>query len=139
MVWIIDDDQSIRWVLQKALEQAGFSVRAFDSANEIGELLDRTQPNAIITDIRMPGLTGLDLLSLIQTKAPEIPVIVTTAYTDLESAVASYRRGAFEYMPKPFDVDEAVSLVQRALEHRRRRREEPVENEAVPEIIGAAP
>ena len=139
MVWIIDDDQSIRWVLQKALEQAGFSVRAFDSANEIGELLDRTQPNAIITDIRMPGLTGLDLLSLIQTKAPEIPVIVTTAYTDLESAVASYRRGAFEYMPKPFDVDEAVSLVQRALEHRRRRREQPVENEAVPEIIGAAP
>ncbi|OGI63659.1 MAG: nitrogen regulation protein NR(I) [Candidatus Muproteobacteria bacterium RBG_16_60_9] len=139
MVWIIDDDQSIRWVLQKALEQAGFSVRTFDSANEIGELLDRTQPNAIITDIRMPGLTGLDLLSLIQTKAPEIPVIVTTAYTDLESAVASYRRGAFEYMPKPFDVDEAVSLVQRALEHRRRRREEPVENEAVPEIIGAAP
>jgi len=139
MVWIIEDDQSIRWVLQKALEHAGFSVRAFDSANEIGDTLDRTQPNAIITDIRMPGMTGLDLLSLIQTKAPEIPVIVTTAYTDLESAVASYRRGAFEYLPKPFDVDEAVNLVQRALEHRRRRREEPVENEAVPEIIGAAP
>jgi two-component system nitrogen regulation response regulator GlnG len=114
-------------------------VRTFDSANEIGDTLDRAQPNAIITDIRMPGTTGLDLLSLIQTKAPEIPVIVTTAYTDLESAVASYRRGAFEYLPKPFDVDEAVNLVQRALEHRRRRREEPVENEAVPEIIGAAP
>ena len=139
MVWIIEDDQSIRWVLQKALEHAGFSVRTFDSANEIGDTLDRAQPNAIITDIRMPGTTGLDLLSLIQTKAPEIPVIVTTAYTDLESAVASYRRGAFEYLPKPFDVDEAVNLVQRALEHRRRRREEPVENEAVPEIIGAAP
>jgi two-component system nitrogen regulation response regulator GlnG len=139
MVWIIEDDQSIRWVLQKALEHAGFSVRTFDSANEIGDTLDRAQPNAIITDIRMPGMTGLDLLSLIQTKAPEIPVIVTTAYTDLESAVASYRRGAFEYLPKPFDVDEAVNLVQRALEHRRRRREEPVENEAVPEIIGAAP
>ena len=139
MVWIIEDDQSIRWVLQKALEHAGFSVRTFDSANEIGDTLDRAQPNAIITDIRMPGTTGLDLLSLIQTKAPEIPVIVTTAYTDLESAVASYRRGAFEYLPKPFDVDEAVNLVQRALEHRRRRREEPVENETVPEIIGAAP
>jgi len=139
MVWIIEDDQSIRWVLQKALEHAGFAVRTFDSANEIGDTLDRTQPNAIITDIRMPGMSGLDLLSLIQTKAPEIPVIVTTAYTDLESAVASYQRGAFEYLPKPFDVDEAVNLVQRALEHRRRRREEPVENEAVPEIIGAAP
>lgn len=137
-VWVIDDDQSIRWVLQKALEQAGFSVRTFDSANGIGETLERTQPNAIITDIRMPGLSGLDLLTLIQTKAPEIPVIVTTAYTDLESAVASYRRGAFEYLPKPFDVDEAVSLVQRALEHRRPRREEPVETERVPEIIGAA-
>jgi two-component system, NtrC family, nitrogen regulation response regulator GlnG len=137
-VWVIDDDQSIRWVLQKALEQAGFSVRTFDSANGIGETLERTQPNAIVTDIRMPGLSGLDLLTLIQTKAPEIPVIVTTAYTDLESAVASYRRGAFEYLPKPFDVDEAVNLVQRALEHRRRRREEPVENETVPEIIGAA-
>ena len=138
-VWIIDDDQSIRWVLQKALEQAGFSVRAFDSANGIGDTLERAQPNAIVTDIRMPGVSGLDLLSLIQTKAPEIPVIVTTAYTDLDSAVASYRRGAFEYLPKPFDVDEAVNLVQRALEHRRRRRVEPVENENVPEIIGAAP
>ena len=137
-VWIIDDDQSIRWVLQKALEQAGYSVRAFDSANGIGDLLDRMQPDAIVTDIRMPGMSGLDLLSLIQTKAPEIPVIVTTAYTDLDSAVTSYRRGAFEYLPKPFDVDEAVSLVRRALEHRRRRRVEPNEHEAVPEIIGAA-
>jgi two-component system, NtrC family, nitrogen regulation response regulator GlnG len=137
-VWVIDDDQSIRWVLQKALEQAGFSVRTFDSANGIGETLQRIQPNAIVTDIRMPGLSGLDLLTLIQSKAPEIPVIVTTAYTDLESAVASYRRGAFEYLPKPFDVDEAVNLVQRALEHRRRRREEPAETERVPEIIGAA-
>jgi two-component system nitrogen regulation response regulator GlnG len=139
-VWIIDDDQSIRWVLQKALEQAGFSVRAFDSASGMGETLERVHPDAIVTDIRMPGPTGLDLLALIQTKAPEIPVIVTTAYTDLESAVSSYRHGAFEYLPKPFDVDEAVNLVQRALEHRRRQRVEPLETENnVPEIIGAAP
>ncbi|MFL6651419.1 MAG: nitrogen regulation protein NR(I) [Sulfurifustaceae bacterium] len=139
VVWIIDDDQSIRWVLEKALEQAGFSVRAFESGNGIGETLERTQPSAIVTDIRMPGLNGLDLLSLIQQKAAEIPVIVTTAYTDLDSAVASYRRGAFEYLPKPFDLDEAVNLVRRALEHRRHRRVEPVAgNEHVPEIIGAA-
>src|SRR5205814_8585388 len=78
IVWVIDDDQSIRWVLQKALEQAGFFVKSFDSANEMDELLDRAQPNAIVTDIRMPGADGLQLLSLIQDKAAEIPVIVTT-------------------------------------------------------------
>ncbi len=138
VVWVIDDDQSIRWVLQKALEQAGFSVRAFESANGIGATLERAQPDAIITDIRMPGISGLDLLTLIQTKAPAIPVIVTTAYTDLDSAVTSYRRGAFEYLPKPFDVDEAVDLVRRAMENRGRRRTEPIENESAPEIIGAA-
>ncbi|HEX7045443.1 MAG TPA: nitrogen regulation protein NR(I) [Burkholderiales bacterium] len=138
LVWVIDDDQSIRWVLQKALEQAGFAVRAFNSANGIGEMLERVQPNAIITDIRMPGTSGLDLVSLIQDKAPEIPVIVTTAFTDLDSAVSSYRRGAFEYLPKPFDVDEAVSLVRRAVENRRRGRAEPAESEPHPEIIGAA-
>ena len=90
------------------------TVKSFDSANEIAELLDRMRPDAIITDIRMPGVSGLDLLSVISNKAPEIPVIITTAHTDLESAVASYRGGAFEYLPKPFDVDEAVSLVRRA-------------------------
>ena len=138
LVWVIDDDQSIRWVLQKALEQAGFAVRTFNSANGIGETLERVQPNAIITDIRMPGTSGLDLVSLIQDKAPEIPVIVTTAFTDLDSAVSSYRRGAFEYLPKPFDVDEAVNLVRRAVENRRRGRAEPAEAEPHPEIIGAA-
>jgi two-component system, NtrC family, nitrogen regulation response regulator GlnG len=139
IVWIIDDDRSIRWVLQKALEGAGLTVQAFDSANEMSDTLDRMQPNVIVTDIRMPGISGLDLLSLIQEKAPLIPVIVMTAFTDLDSAVASYRGGAFEYLPKPFDVDEAVSLVQRALEHRRRRRVEVPSNDRVPEIIGAAP
>ena len=140
IVWVIDDDRSIRWVLEKALEKAGMVVKSFDSANEIAELLDRMQPDAIITDIRMPGVSGLDLLSPISSKAPEIPVIITTAHTDLESAVASYRGGAFEYLPKPFDVDEAVSLVRRAVEHRRRQRPEPVSApEPTPEIIGEAP
>src|SRR3989338_9987710 len=124
IVWVIDDDRSIRGVLEKALEKAGMAVKSFDSANEIAELLDRMQPDAIITDIRMPGVSGLDLLSTISDKAPEIPVIITTAHTDLESAVASYRGGALEYLPKPFDVDEAVGLVRRALEHPRRPRPE---------------
>jgi two-component system, NtrC family, nitrogen regulation response regulator GlnG len=138
-VWIIDDDRSIRWVLQKALEQAELSVEAFESASEVSDMLDRAQPQVVITDIRMPGLSGLDLLTLIQERAPQIPVIVMTAFTDLDSAVQSYRGGAFEYLPKPFDVDEAVKLVRRALEHRRRQPQEALKDEPVPEIIGAAP
>jgi len=141
IVWIIDDDRSIRWVLERALEQAGWKVRSFDSANEIVDLLERMRPDVILSDIRMPGITGLALLELIHRKAPEIPVIIMTAYTDLESAVASYRGGAFEYLPKPFDVDDAVSLVQRALEHRRRQVAPVAEGaeERIPEIIGSAP
>jgi two-component system nitrogen regulation response regulator GlnG len=139
-VWIIDDDRSIRWVLEKTLENAGLEVRAFDSANEIGDLLERQRPDVILTDIRMPGQSGLDLLRTIHDHAPEIPVIIMTAHTDLESAVASYRGGAFEYLPKPFDVDEAVGLVRRAIEHRRRQKAEaPAEMERLPEIIGEAP
>ena len=115
IVWVIDDDRSIRWVLEKALTQADMAVKSFDSANEIVELLDRQRPDVVISDIRMPGVSGLELLKAIHTKAPEIPVIIITAYTDLESAVASYRGGAFEYLPKPFDVDEAVRLVRRAI------------------------
>jgi len=140
IVWVIDDDRSIRWVLEKALEKADFTVKSFDSANEIADLLERMRPDAIITDIRMPGMSGLDLLSVIGEKAPEIPVIITTAHTDLESAVASYRGGAFEYLPKPFDVDEAVSLVRRAVEHRRRApAAEAAGQERTPDIIGEAP
>ncbi len=138
-VWIIDDDQSIRWVLEKALAHAGFNVRVFDNATAVPELLRTRQPDVIISDIRMPGLSGLDLLKAIQREAPDLPVIITTAHTDLESAVASYRGGAFEYLPKPFDIDDAVNLTRRALEHRRRQKvETPATNEHVPEIIGAA-
>ena len=139
IVWVIDDDRSIRWVLEKALAQAGLAVRVFDTANDIGDLLDRMQPDVLLTDVRMPGVSGLELLSTIQQKAPGLPVIIMTAYTDLDSAVASYRGGAFEYLPKPFDVDEAVNLARRAIEHRRHRRTESPPLERVPEIIGAAP
>ena len=140
IVWVIDDDRSIRWVLEKALEQAGMSVKIFDSANEISDLLDRMQPDVILTDIRMPGMSGLTLLQAINSKAPEIPVIIMTAHTDLESAVASYSGGAFEYLPKPFDMDDAVKLVQRAIEHRRRQKTETVTAIGpTPDIIGSAP
>jgi two-component system nitrogen regulation response regulator GlnG len=138
IVWVIDDDQSIRWVLDKALEKAGLAVQCFDSAQDIAELLERRQPDVIVTDIRMPGVSGLKLLSDINARAPGIPVIIMTAYTDLESAVASYRGGAFEYLPKPFDVDEAVGLIRRALEHRHQRRTAPVAAENSSEIIGSA-
>jgi two-component system nitrogen regulation response regulator GlnG len=138
-VWIIDDDRSIRWVLERALEGAGINVRAFDSANEIGELLERVRPDVIVTDIRMPGMSGLELMKTIHEQAPDIPVIIMTAHTDLDSAVASYRGGAFEYLPKPFDVDEAVALVRRAIEHRRRQKvAAPANSERTPEIIGSA-
>ena len=118
-VWVIDDDRSIRWVLQKALEQADITVECFESADSIPDLLERKRPDVILTDIRMPGLSGLELLEAIQTKAADIPVIIMTAHTDLDSAVASYQGGAFEYLPKPFDMDDAVTLVRRAIEHRR--------------------
>ncbi len=138
IVWVIDDDRSIRWVLEKALTQADMAVKTFDSANEIADLLERSRPDVVISDIRMPGISGLELLKTIHTKAPEIPVIIITAHTDLESAVASYRGGAFEYLPKPFDVDEAVRLTRRAIEHRRRQKVETPVNEQTPEIIGSA-
>ena len=139
-VWVVDDDPSIRWVLEKALQQADIAVRSFESANNVLDALKRAQPEVILSDIRMPGISGLELLDAIGSRAPEVPVIIMTAHSDLESAVASYRGGAFEYLPKPFDVDEAVRLVHRAIEHRRRQKplsEAPPE--PVPEIIGAAP
>ena len=138
IVWVIDDDRSIRWVLEKALGQADMNVRSFDSANEIDELLERQRPDVVISDIRMPGVSGLELLKIVHAKAPEIPVIIITAHTDLESAVASYRGGAFEYLPKPFDVDDAVRLTRRAIEHRRRQKSAAPVGEQTPEIIGSA-
>ncbi|HAN53355.1 MAG TPA: nitrogen regulation protein NR(I), partial [Pseudomonas sp.] len=113
-VWIVDDDRSIRWVLEKALQQEGMATQSFDSADSVLARLARQQPDVIISDIRMPGLSGLDMLSQIREQYPRLPVIIMTAHSDLDSAVASYQGGAFEYLPKPFDVDDAVSLVKRA-------------------------
>jgi two-component system nitrogen regulation response regulator GlnG len=139
--WVIDDDPSIRWVLEKALHKADIVVRSFESGSAVLEALQRQQPDAILTDIRMPGISGLELLESIAQQAPDVPVIIMTAHSDLESAVASYRGGAFEYLPKPFDVDEAVRLARRAIEHRRRQKPATtaVVDETVPEIVGEAP
>ena len=140
-IWIIDDDHSIRWVLEKALKQAGMAVQSFDNANGILERLQRETPAAILTDIRMPGVDGLQLLESINENHPELPVIIMTAHSDLDSAVSAYQGGAFEYLPKPFDIDEATELVSRAVQHSAARRDggqdEP--QQAAPEIIGAAP
>ncbi|MDY0005174.1 MAG: nitrogen regulation protein NR(I) [Spongiibacteraceae bacterium] len=140
-VWIVDDDRSIRWVLEKALNQAGIQTRSFESGEAISRQLDREQPDAIISDIRMPGMDGLELLARISAQHPGLPVIVTTAHSDLDSAVASYQGGAFEYLPKPFDVDEAVAVTRRALaQGRARRLALPAESgDGVTEIIGEAP
>src|SRR3569832_542364 len=110
-IFVIDDDRSIRWVLEKALKQAQMDVVSFDSAAGVLEALNRAPPDAFIIDVRMPGMDGLALLDAIRDRHPDLPVIIMTAHSDLESAVSAYQGGAFEYMPKPFDVDEAVDLV----------------------------
>ncbi|WJN59195.1 MULTISPECIES: nitrogen regulation protein NR(I) [unclassified Pseudomonas] len=140
-VWIVDDDRSIRWVLEKALQQEGMTTQSFDSADGVLTRLSRQQPDVIISDIRMPGASGLDLLARIRDMHPRLPVIIMTAHSDLDSAVASYQGGAFEYLPKPFDVDEAVSLVKRANQHAQEQQglEAPAALGRTPEIIGEAP
>lgn len=140
-VWIVDDDRSIRWVLEKALQQEGMTTQSFDSADGVMSRLARQQPDVIISDIRMPGASGLDLLAQIREQHPRLPVIIMTAHSDLDSAVASYQGGAFEYLPKPFDVDEAVSLVKRANQHAQEQQGMDVAPTLTrtPEIIGEAP
>ncbi|EQM78986.1 nitrogen regulation protein NR(I) [Stutzerimonas stutzeri] len=140
-VWIVDDDRSIRWVLEKALQQDGMATQSFDSADGVLARLSRQQPDVIISDIRMPGTSGLDLLKQIRELYPRLPVIIMTAHSDLDSAVASYQGGAFEYLPKPFDVDDAVALVKRANQHAQEQQnlQEPARQHHTPEIIGEAP
>lgn len=141
IICVIDDDSSIRWVLDKALSNAGLQVNGYDSADSALVAISEQEPAVIVTDIRMPGMDGLELLDLIRARYPDLPVIIMTAHSDLDSAVSAYKGGAFEYLPKPFDVDEAVALVNRALEARAQQPQEKVEQQAqgVPEIIGKAP
>ncbi len=139
-VWVIDDDRSIRWVLEKALSKAGMQVTAFSSANGVMEALEREQPEVMISDVRMPGMDGFSLLEKIKQTYPELPVIIMTAHSDLDSAVSAYHSGAFEYLPKPFDIEEAVDQVRRACKLRQETRASAQhETVAATEIIGAAP
>jgi two-component system, NtrC family, nitrogen regulation response regulator GlnG len=136
-VWIVDDDAGIRWVLERAMEQAGLSCRGFDSAPPAIEALVHGPPDVLVTDIRMPGPDGLALLARLKSDWPQLPVIVITAHSDLDSAVAAYQGGAFEYLPKPFDIDHAVELVRRAGAERAQALEEPA-RPPLPSLIGQA-
>ena len=140
-VWIVDDDNSIRWVLEKALTQDGFEVESFASATMMLQRLDYDEPDTIISDIRMPEMDGMELLDKMQVSHPNLPVIIMTAHSDLDSAVNAYQQGAFEYLPKPFDIDEAVSLAKRAVEHSKKRsgKNKAKQAQAGSEIIGEAP
>lgn len=140
-VWIIDDDNSIRWVLEKALARAGIVCESYASADLMLQRLEFDQPAVVVSDIRMPGTDGMQLLHRLQQMAPELPVIIMTAHSDLDSAVNAFKQGAFEYLPKPFDVNEAVALISRALDHvnAKKPKNTAVVSSHVPEIIGEAP
>src|SRR3982750_394543 len=138
-VWIIDDDRSIRWVFEKALAREGIAHRTFGSALEALDRVSHESPQVVVSDIRMPGLSGLEFMQQLRAKLPSTPVIIMTAYSDLESAVAAFQGGAFEYLPKPFDVDHAMELVRRAMAEGERQVAIPAEDEATPEILGQAP
>ena len=138
-IWIIDDDKSIRWVFEKALARTDMEFKTFSSVAEALNALEREQPQVVVSDIRMPNGSGLDFLSEIKQKYPDIPVIIMTAYSDLESAVAAFQGGAFEYLAKPFDVDQAIDVIKRAVDESTRQTTEKVTLEETPEIIGQAP
>ena len=143
-VWVVDDDSAIRWVLDKALSSSQIRCETFDSAAAVLDALQQSKPDVLLSDIRMPGMDGLTLLGQLQQHAPQLPVIIMTAHSDLDAAVSAYQRGAFDYLPKPFDLAEAVALVERALQHSLEQRQqrapanEPVRG-AQSEIIGEAP
>ncbi|GMQ47993.1 nitrogen regulation protein NR(I) [Vibrio sp. 10N] len=142
-VWVVDDDSSIRWVMDKTLSSANIKCETFADAESVLMALERETPDVLVSDIRMPGIDGIELLNRVQESAPELPVIIMTAHSDLDAAVNAYQKGAFEYLPKPFDIDETLTLVERAITHSQEQKsalssEETIAAEA-PEIIGEAP
>jgi two-component system nitrogen regulation response regulator GlnG len=137
-VWIIDDDRSIRWVFEKALTRENIAYKTFSSAREALHALDDETPQVVVSDIRMPGESGLQLLQKAKERFSNLPVIIMTAYSDLESAVTAFQGGAFEYLPKPFDVDHAVDLIRRAVEESMRQETAAEVSESAPEILGQA-
>jgi two-component system, NtrC family, nitrogen regulation response regulator GlnG len=138
-VWIVDDDQSIRWVLEKALTRENLPVRSFESARNALEALEEEEPQVLVSDIRMPGTSGLKLLEEVKRTHPGLPVIIMTAFSDLDSAVSSFQGGAFEYLPKPFDVAKAVELIRRAVDESQRESAVVESAVATPEMLGQAP
>ncbi|MGL6295383.1 MAG: nitrogen regulation protein NR(I), partial [Plesiomonas sp.] len=143
-VWVADDDSAIRWVLDKALSGSGISCETFDDAQQVLNALTTRRPDVLISDIRMPGIDGLTLLSQLHTQHPDLPVIIMTAHSDLDAAVSAYQRGAFDYLPKPFDIDDAVNLAERAILHSHELRRTqpdiaPTPDTHSPAIIGEAP
>ena len=140
-VWIIDDDKSIRWVIEKSLSREGIAYKSFVSAQDGLDALadDEETPQVVISDIRMPGASGLDFMQALRAKLPATPIIIMTAYSDLESAVAAFQGGAFEYLPKPFDVDHAVELIRRAIDESLREAPADEVTATAPEILGSAP
>ena len=136
--WIVDDDLSIRWVLEKALQKADIPCKTFSEAESVLQAIKKEQPALILSDIHMPGKSGLEMLAEIKKSYPKLPIIIMTAYSDLDSAVASFQGGAFEYLPKPFDIDKAIELVRRATEESEEEEQTPAE-ETASEIIGKAP
>ncbi|MHB1590800.1 MAG: nitrogen regulation protein NR(I), partial [Sulfuricella sp.] len=138
-VWIIDDDHSIRWVFEKALAREQIEFRSFSTAQDALSALETDTPQVVVSDIRMPGTSGLELLQQMKERLPDVPVIIMTAYSDLDSAVSAFQGGAFDYLPKPFDVDHAVTLIRRALDESVRQAAKPETAESVTEILGQAP
>ncbi|KNZ31726.1 MAG: chemotaxis protein CheY [Methylibium sp. NZG] len=138
-IWIVDDDQSIRFVLEKALAREDLPVRSFTNARDVLLALDDDQPQVLVSDIRMPGGSGIELLAKVKERMPGLPVIVMTAFSDLDSAVSAFQGGAFEYLPKPFDVPKAVELIRRAVDESLREAVRDVANSQMPEMLGQAP
>src|ERR1700704_1489194 len=138
-IWIVDDDRSIRWVLERALAKASLPCRAFAQAQEVLSALEAETPQVLVSDIRMPGVSGIGLLQTVKQRHPSLPVIIMTAFSDLDSAVSAFQGGAFEYLPKPFDVDKAVALIRRAAEESLRDNRPDAPAGEVPEILGTAP
>ncbi len=139
-VWVVDDDQSVRWVLERALRQAAMQPKSFERAEHLLEAIDRESPDVLITDVRMPGMSGIALLERLRETRPDLPIIVITAHSDLENAVAAYKGGAFEYLPKPFDIDEAIELVKKAARRNGvAHAKEGTAAPAIPALIGQAP
>ncbi len=139
-VWIVDDDQSVRWVLEKALKQADMTPRSFERAEHLLDAIAEDEPDVLITDVRMPGMSGIALLDRLHGTRPHLPIIVITAHSDLENAVAAYKGGAFEYLPKPFDIDEAIELVRKAARANGKGDDgRPQRGDAIASMIGQAP